>query len=88
MTFTQRSDPLMNGLRRTVTQPGGNLVSAFVFAITWVVVMHLGLPETDGAYGQAPSQDPIEFIAMASALIGWRFYIVSGWKRSAVWGES
>lgn len=38
---------------------------AFLFAITYVVVMTLTLPKTDGAYGQMPFQDPLVFPVMA-----------------------
>ena len=38
---------------------------AFLFAITYVTVMTLTLPKTDGAYGQMPFQDPLVFPVMA-----------------------
>jgi hypothetical protein len=38
---------------------------AFLFAITYVIVMTLTLPKTDGAYGQMPFQDPLVFPVMA-----------------------
>jgi hypothetical protein len=42
-----------------------SFVLAFTFATTWVVVMTLTLPPTDGAYGQAPFQDPLVFPVMS-----------------------
>ena len=38
---------------------------AFLFAITWVVVMTLTLPPTDGAHGQMPFDDPLVFPIMS-----------------------
>lgn len=38
---------------------------AFTFAITWVIIMTLTLPPTDGAYGQAPFEDPLVFPIMS-----------------------
>lgn len=37
---------------------------SFVFAVTYVVVMTLTLPPSDGAYGQAPFADPLVFPIM------------------------
>ncbi len=41
------------------------LVLAFLFAISWVIVMTLTLPSTDGAFGQAPFEDPLVFPIMS-----------------------
>ncbi len=38
---------------------------AFALAITWVVMMTLTLPPTDGAYGQTPFADPLVFPIMS-----------------------
>ncbi len=38
---------------------------AFLFAITWVIVMTFSLPSTDGAYGQMPFADPLVFPIMS-----------------------
>jgi hypothetical protein len=38
---------------------------AFLFASTWVVVMTISLPVTDGAYGQMPFEDPLVFEIMS-----------------------
>lgn len=38
---------------------------AFAFAITYVVVMRLSLPPTDGAYGSAPFSDPLVLEVMS-----------------------
>ena len=44
---------------------GVSFALAFVFAVTWVVVMTLTLPETDGVHGQMPFHDPLVFPIMA-----------------------
>ena len=38
---------------------------SFVFAITWVIVMTLTLPPTDGAHGESPFSDPLVFPIMS-----------------------
>ena len=40
-------------------------VLAFAFAIAWVIVMTLTLPPTDGAYGEAPFEDPLVIPVMS-----------------------
>jgi len=42
-----------------------SFVLAFAFAITWVTTITLTLPPTDGAYGQAPFEDPLVLPVMA-----------------------
>ena len=54
----------------------------FAFAITFVIVMTLTLPKTDGAYGQMPFQDPLVLPVMAivasfaALLLSMPFYFV------------
>ena len=40
-------------------------VLSFFFAITWVIVMTQTLPSTDGAFGQAPFEEPLVFPIMS-----------------------
>ncbi len=42
-----------------------SFVLAFTFATTWVIVMTLTLPPTDGAHGQMPFADPLVFPVMS-----------------------
>lgn len=45
---------------------------AFIFAVQFVVVFTWTLPPTDGAYGQAPFQDPLvlPIMSMGAAIAG------------------
>lgn len=60
---------------RALTILLGTFAGASVEAFFFVVVLHLMLPETDGAYGQLPFSDPLVFpimligAALASVLI-------------------
>jgi hypothetical protein len=64
---------------------GISFVSSFVFAVSWVIVMNLTLPETDEAHGQVLFLNPIvliimSFVAGISALVSWPFYTILGWR--------
>ncbi len=79
----------MNKLERILAYLAVSLVSSFIFAVTWVILMTLTLPETDMAHGQAPFQDPLVFPIMSmfagvSALLAWPFYTIFGWRHSPV----
>jgi hypothetical protein len=79
----------MNSLEKIVVYLALSLVSSFIFAVTWVVLMTLTLPETDMAHGQAPFQDPLVFPIMSgfagiSALLAWPFYTLFGWRHPPV----
>ena len=75
----------MNAFEKCMGYLGISLLSSFVFAITWVVIMTLTLPETDGAHGQMPFQDSLvfpvmSFYAILSAFVAWPFYTAFGWN--------
>lgn len=75
----------MNAFEKCVAYLGISLLSSFIFAIAWVVIMTLTLPETDGMHGQMPFQDSLVFpimsmFAMMSAVAAWPFYTVFGWS--------
>ena len=79
----------MNRIEKILTYLGISLASSFIFAVTWVILMTLMLPETDGAHGQVPFQDPLvlpimSMFAAISALLAWPFYTVFGWRHSPV----
>ncbi|HVS70262.1 MAG TPA: hypothetical protein VHQ47_03290 [Phycisphaerae bacterium] len=60
-------------LRRPfVVMAAVSFAMAFLFAMTFVVVMTLTLPASDGAYGQRPFEDPLVFpvMAMGAAFAG------------------
>ena len=70
-------------MKKTLIYLGISVILAFVFAITYVVIMTMTLPKTDLAYGQRPFQDPLVFpimtlVAGVSGLVGWPLFAVLG----------
>jgi hypothetical protein len=47
-----------------------SMFGAFVSAITFVVMFTYSLPPSDGAYGQAPFEDPVVFPVMSMFAVG------------------
>jgi hypothetical protein len=79
----------MKPISKILAYLGISITSAFIFAITWVIVMTLTLPKADLAHGQMPFQDPLVFPIMSicaavSGLIAWPFYTRLGWAASPV----
>ena len=79
----------MEGLEKIGVYLIVSLVCSFVFAVTWLIVMNLTLPETDMAHGQVLFLDPfvlpvMSIIAGVSALAAWPFYAFLGWRHSPV----
>jgi hypothetical protein len=65
-----------------LTMLATSFVMAFAIAITFVVVMTLTLPRSDGAHGQMPFQDPLVFPVMSmgasvAALVVFPFFYFS-----------
>ncbi len=82
-----KSTSKMNGTSKITAYLAVSFLSSFAFAICWVIVMTLTLPETDMAYGQMPFQDPLVFpimsiLATVSAFAAWPFYVILGWELS------
>ncbi len=78
-------DEHMNTFNKSMAYLGVSLLSSFVFAILWVILMTLTLPETDGMHGLMPFQDPLVFpimsmFALMSAVAAWPFYTLFGWN--------
>lgn len=79
----------MNIVEKILAYLTVSLFCSFVFAVSWVIVMTLTLPETDMAHGQVPFEDPLVFPIMSifagiSALVAWPFYTFLGWRHSPV----
>jgi hypothetical protein len=75
----------MSNASKIMAYLGVSVLSSFTFAVCWVVLMTLTLPETDMAHGQMPFQDPLVFPVMSvfaavSAIAAWPFYLLFGWN--------
>lgn len=85
MSLGVRGPNEMNAIVKAVKYLAISVVSSFVFAVAYVIVMSASLPKTDAAYGRPPFADPFVrvimlVIATASAVAAWPFYAVLGWR--------
>jgi hypothetical protein len=72
-------------MNKALAYLGISMGLSFIFAVTYVVVFTLTLPETDEAHGSIPFEHPLVFpimsmIAGISGLIGWPFFALLGWR--------
>ena len=75
----------MTTIHKLGTYLGISLVSSFAFALAWVIVMTLTLPETDLAHGQMPFREPLvlpimSMFATVSGIAAWPLYACLGWR--------
>ncbi|MCA9439322.1 MAG: hypothetical protein KC964_00835 [Candidatus Omnitrophica bacterium] len=82
-------DKRLKALRTCIAYLLISFISSLLFAVAFVVVLTMTLPETDGAYGQMPFEDPFVFPIMRtwaifSALVVWPFYVLCGWNLSPI----